>query len=206
MPLMPREKVFFELFNKAAANAHETAKALQDLVDNFTDIASKAKRIGDLEHTGDEIAHTIYDSLSRTFITPIDREDIQELTGRMDDIADAIHAAADRLVLYKVDTATDDARALAKVLVSATGQLVEAFKLFNNFKYADRIRQYCIEVHTLENEGDRIYHHALAELFRPGTDPLYVIKWKDIYSIIEQATDVCEDVTNVLHNVVMKNA
>jgi hypothetical protein len=204
--LMPREKVFFELFNKSAANAHETAKTLAELLDNFTDVANKAQQIKNLEHAGDEIAHHIFDHLAKTFITPLDREDIHEITSRLDDITDLIDTAANRLVLYKVEKSTEDARALGHVLVKATGSLVQAFALLNNLKRSEVILNHCIDVHTQENEGDRIHHHALAALFDSRVDPAEIIKWKDIYQTIETATDVCEDVANVLHTVVVKNA
>ncbi|HOX07428.1 MAG TPA: DUF47 family protein [Planctomycetota bacterium] len=204
--LMPREKVFFELFNKSAANAHATAKALQALLEDFTDVDTKVQRIKDLEHAGDEIAHEIFDRLAKTFITPLDREDIHAITSELDNITDMADSAASRLMLYKVGVPTDDARALGRVLVRATGSLVEAFKLLDNLKNSEAILKHCIDVHTQENEGDRINHHALAALFENNTPPADIIKWKDIYHIMETATDVCEDVANVVHTVVVKNA
>jgi predicted phosphate transport protein (TIGR00153 family) len=204
--LMPREKVFFELFNKSAANAHATAKALEALLEDFTDVESKVQVIRDHEHAGDEIAHEIFDRLAKTFITPLDREDIHDITSRLDDVTDMTDSAAKRLMLYKIDKPTEDARALARVLVSATASLVEAFKLLDNLKHADEILRHCIEVHTQENEGDRINHHALASLFENNTPAVDIIKWKDIYHIMETATDICEDVANVVHTVVVKNA
>jgi hypothetical protein len=204
--LMPREKVFFELFNKQAANAHETSKALADLLDNYTDVPTKVQHLKNLEHAGDEIAHHIFDHLAKTFITPLDREDIHDITSRLDDIADGADSAAHRMQLYKIDKPTEDAKALGQVLVKATDSLVRAFALLDNLKRAEEILRHCIDVHTLENEGDRIHHHALGELFTNNTPAVDIIKWKDIYAIIETATDVCEDVANVLHTVVVKNA
>jgi len=204
--LMPREKIFFELFNKQAANAHETSRALADLLDNYTDVPTKVQHLKNLEHAGDEIAHHIFDHLAKTFITPLDREDIHEITSRLDDITDLIDTAANRLMLYRIARPTEDARALGHVLVTATESLVKAFALLNNLKRAEEILHHCIDVHTQENEGDRIHHHALAALFDNHTDPADIIKWKDIYQTIETATDVCEDVANVLHTVVVKNA
>ena len=204
--LMPREKVFFELFNKSAANVHESARLLSALLEDYTDVANKARQLKNLEHAGDEIAHHIFDHLAKTFITPLDREDIHDITSRLDDIADGADSAAHRMQLYKIGQPTEDAKALGQVLVKATGSLVQAFALLNNMKRADEILRHCIDVHTLENEGDRIHHHALGMLFSDGTPPVEIIKWKDIYAIIETATDVCEDVANVLHTVVVKNA
>ena len=204
--LMPREKVFFELFSKSAANAHQAALALVDLLENYTDVADKVQRLKDLEHAGDEITHQIFDRLARTFITPLDREDIHELASELDNISDLADSAAHRLTLYRIQKPTEDAKALARVLVKSTASLIEAFKLLGNMKRAEEVLQHCIDVHTQENEADRIHHHALAALFEKGADPREIIKWKDLYHIIETATDVCEDVANVLHTVVVKNA
>lgn len=204
--LMPREKVFFELFNKSAANAHEAAKVLSDLLENFTDINTKAQHLKNLEHAGDEITHHIFDHLAKTFITPLDREDIQAISSRMDDIADLADSASHRMILYKIERPTEDAKALARVLVKSTESLAKAFTLLDNMKRSDEILQHCIDVHTQENEGDRINHHALAALFENNASPVDIIKWKDLYYILETATDVCEDVANVLHTIVVKNA
>jgi hypothetical protein len=204
--LMPREKIFFELFSKAAANVHEAALALADLLENYVDVPTKVQRLRNLEHAGDEIAHHIHDHLAKTFITPLDREDIHEITSRLDDIVDGAYSAAHRMELYRVERTTPDAQALGQVLVKATASLVQAFALLDNFKRSEEILRHCIDVHTQENEGDRIQHHALGELFASNTPAVEIIKWKDIYHIIETATDVCEDVANVLHTVVVKNA
>jgi len=204
--LMPREKVFFELFSKSAANAHGAARTLAELLEDYTDVPDKVQRLKDLEHAGDEITHEIFDHLARTFITPLDREDIHELASELDNISDLADSAAHRLVLYRIEAPTEDARALARVLVKSTASLVEAFRLLGNLKRSEEILQHCIDVHTQENEADRIHHHALAALFEKRADPREIIKWKDLYHIIETATDVCEDVANVLHSVVVKNA
>ena len=203
--LMPREKVFFELFNKSAANAHQAALALAALMADYTDVPAKVKGIKDLEHAGDEIAHQIFDRLDQTFITPLDREDIHEIASRLDDITDLIDTTANRMLIYRIAQPTPEARDLGAALVKATASLVQAFALLDNLKRADEILAHCIEVHTQENEGDRVHHDALARLFDSSTSPVEIIKWKDIYSMLETATDVCEDVANVLHAVVIKN-
>jgi predicted phosphate transport protein (TIGR00153 family) len=204
--LMPREKVFFELFNKSAANAHEAARVLTDLLEDYTDVPNKVQHLKNLEHAGDEITHHIFDHLAKTFITPLDREDIQVISSRMDDIADLADSAAHRMLLYKIDRPTEDAKQLGHVLIKSTESLVKAFALLDNMKRSDEILQHCIDVHTLENEGDRINHHALGALFENNIAPVDIIKWKDLYYILETATDVCEDVANVLHTIVVKNA
>ena len=202
---MPREKIFFDLFNKSAANVHEAAKALSDLLENCTDVQSKAARLNNLEHAGDEIAHLIFDHLAKTFVPPLDREDIHDITTRLDDIIDKIDTAGDRLVLYKITRPTEEAKSLSRVLVKATGSLAAAFALLDNLKRSDEILLHCIDVNTQENEGDRIYHHALADLFEDGSSAVDIIKWKDIYHIIETATDACEDVTHTIKGIVVKN-
>jgi predicted phosphate transport protein (TIGR00153 family) len=204
--LLPREMVFFDLFEEAAHNAHQGALALQDLLEDFRNVSEKAKRIKDIEHAGDKITHTTIEKLNQTFITPLDREDIHELICRIDDILDLIDTAVARIHLYKIDKPTDDAKALARVLVSATKIICELLPKMRNLKLSSSLLQNCIEIHTQENEGDRIEQHALAALFENGHDPIFIIKWKDIYEELESATDRCEDVANVIEGIVLKNS
>ena len=204
--LIPKEMVFFDLFEEAAKNAHQGALALADLLENFVNVADKVKKIKDIEHAGDKITHTTIEKLNQTFITPLDREDIHELICRIDDIIDLIDTAVARMHLYKIDKPTDDAKALAKVLVKATKIIIELLPKMRNLKLSASLLQDCIEIHTQENEGDRIEQHALASLFENGHDPIYIIKWKDIYEDLESATDRCEDVANVIEGIVLKNA
>ncbi len=204
--LIPKEMVFFDLFEEAAKNAHQGALALADLLEDFRNVAEKVKKIKDIEHAGDKITHTTIEKLNQTFITPLDREDIHRLISRIDDILDMIDTAVNRMYLYKVDKPTDDAKALAKVLVKATGIIITLLPKMRNLRLSSSLLQDCIEIHTQENEGDRIEQHALASLFENGHDPIYVIKWKDIYEELEAATDRCEDVANVIEGIVLKNA
>jgi predicted phosphate transport protein (TIGR00153 family) len=204
--LVPKEQVFFDLFEQAAKNVHDGALALAELLENFRDTAEKAKRIKDIEHAGDKITHTTIEKLNKTFITPLEREDIHELICRLDDILDLIDTATSRMVLYKIDKPTEDAKALGKVLVHATKIITELVPQLRNLKHTDALIQQCIAIHTQENEGDRIEQHALAALFENGHDPVLIIKWKDIYEDLESATDKCEDVANVVEGIVLKNA
>ena len=204
--LIPKEMVFFDLFEEAAKNAHEGAIALQDLLNDFRDVPAKVKRIKDIEHAGDKITHTTIEKLNQTFITPIDREDIHELICRIDDILDLIDTAVARMHLYKIKEPTDDAKALARVLVDATKIITDLLPKMRSMKLSSSLLQHCIEIHTKENEGDRIEQHALAALFENGHDPIFIIKWKDIYEELEAATDRCEDVANVIEGIVLKNA
>ncbi len=204
--LIPKEMIFFDLFEEAAKNAHQGAVALVDLLEDFRNVPEKVKRIKDIEHAGDKITHTTIEKLNQTFITPLDREDIHELICRQDDIIDLIDSAVARMHLYKIDKPTEDAKALARVLVKATQIIIELLPKMRNLKLSSSLLQDCIAIHTQENEGDRIQQHALASLFENGQDPIYIIKWKDIYEELEAATDRCEDVANVIEGIVLKNA
>ena len=204
--LVPQEMAFFDLFEKAAANAQRGAEELVAFLEKFDDLPERAKRIKDIEHAGDEITHEVIERLNKTFITPLDREDIHELACRLDDIVDLIDTAVTRIVLYKITKPIDDAKALARCLVHATRVIVQMLPLMRKMKDSEQIRQMCRDVHTQENEGDRIEQHALASLFEVGNDPLYVMKWKNVIEELEEATDRCEDVANVIEGIVLKNA
>ena len=204
--LLPKEQIFFDLFEKSAANVHLGAKLLFELMEDFRDVPARAKAIKDVEHEGDRLTHETINRLNKTFITPIDREDIHVLICRLDDILDLIDTAVSRLVLYKIDKPTEDAKALARVLVKSTQVIQDMLPQMRNLKKSEALLQQCIAVHTQENEGDRIEQHALAALFENGHDPVYVIKWKDIYEDLESATDRYEDVANVVEGIVLKNA
>jgi predicted phosphate transport protein (TIGR00153 family) len=204
--LIPQEKVFFELFERSAVNVHKGALEVRELLEKFDDLASRQKRIKDIEHAGDEITHEIIERLNTTFITPIDREDIHELGVRLDDVIDLIDTATNRLVLYKIQRPLPDAQELTRCLAHATGIIVEMMPAMRNLKNTTVIRQKCRDVHTQENEGDRIEQHALATLFDGGHEPLFVLKWKNIIEDLEAATDRCEDVANVIEGIVLKNA
>jgi len=204
--IIPQEMAFFDLFERAATNASAGARELHELLVHWDDLPERAKRMKDIEHVGDEITHEIFDRLNRTFITPLDREDIHELGGRLDDIVDLMDTAVNRLLLYKIDEPREEARQLAECLVHSTSIIVEMMPAMRNMKNADFVRKRCRDVHTQENEADRIEQHALAALFDGGHEPLYVMKWKNIIEELESATDRCEDVANVIEGIVLKNA
>lgn len=204
--LIPKEESFFELFERAADNAHAAAEAFVVLLDRYDDVVERAKRIKDLEHVGDQITHETIERLNRTFITPIDRQDIHELICRLDDVVDLTDTAVHRLVLYRIEKPTDEAKALAACLRHATGEIRAAVPLLRNMKNGAKIRQAAVNVHTQENEADAIFAQALASLFENEPDARVILKWKDIYQEIEAATDRCEDVANVLDSILLKNA
>lgn len=204
--LIPKEESFFELFERAAENAHAAASAFAAMLDDYTDLDEKVRKIKDLEHVGDGLTHETIERLNRTFITPMDREDIHELICRLDDIVDLIDTAAHRMVLYRIKKPTDDCRALAGSLRHATSVLTQAMPLLRNMKQAPRLRELVVAIHTQENEADKILAHALAGLFDSEPDAREILKWKDIYQEVESATDRCEDVANVLDAIMLKNA
>jgi predicted phosphate transport protein (TIGR00153 family) len=204
--LIPAERVFFDLFERSAAIGHATAQQLVELLDDFDALPARAKVIHDLEHEGDEVTHELVDRLNKTFITPFDREDIHELSGRLDDVVDLVDSAVSRLALYKVSEPIADARLLGACLLHQTRLIVEMMPSLRNTKRADRVRQQCRDVHAQESLADQIEYRALAALFEGGHDPLFVMKWKNIIEELETATDRAEDVANAIEGIVLKNA
>jgi uncharacterized protein len=204
--LLPRDEEFFGLFERHAALTVEGAKEMQRLVQGDQNIRTRAARIKEIEHETDVITHTCVERLHRTFITPFDRDDIHRLITRMDDVMDYIDSAAIAVVLYELTEMTPPARELADVLVRSTESVAVAVSGLKNVKQSKAILDACIEVNRLENEGDEILRGALAELFRGAKDPLLVLKWKEVYEALENATDRCEDVANVIEGVVLEHA
>jgi predicted phosphate transport protein (TIGR00153 family) len=204
--LLPREDDFFGLFERHAALTVEGAKEMRRLVQGEENVRALAARIKEIEHETDVITHTCVERLHKTFITPLDRDDIHQLITRMDDVMDYIESAAAAVMLYELTDMTAAARALADVLVRSTEAVAIAVGGLKHVKQADTILNACIEVNRLENEGDEILRAALAELFRGASDPLLVLKWKEIYEALENATDRCEDVANVIEGVVLEHA
>lgn len=202
---MPKEPKFFDLFEKSVANVAAAAKELANLFEDYTNVPQKVARIVELEHRGDFITHQIIEQLHRSFLTPLDREDITLLSGRLDDVMDFIEDAANAMLIYGIDKPTTRAREQAAILVSMTEELVKAIPCLRNRSKNKQILEYCIEINRLENEADAVMRFALVELF-DGMPPYEVIKWREIYQHLENAADRGEDVANVLEAVVLKNA
>jgi len=202
--LIPREPKFFDLFEKGADNVASAATELHILFHDFTNVAQKAGRLTELEHKGDYITHQIMEQLHRTFVTPLDREDIGLLTQGLDDVMDFMEDAAVAMLLYRIKQPTKRARQLADILVDVTDELVKAIPHLRKRSEMTQILQHCVEINRLENEADSIVRFALAELFDdiPLED---VIKWREIYDHLENAVDKAEDVANVLEGVVLKH-
>jgi predicted phosphate transport protein (TIGR00153 family) len=202
---LPREEDFFGLFERHAALTVEGATEMRRLVQGDVNFRAVTARIKEIEHETDVITHTCVERLHKTFITPLDRDDIHRLITRMDDVMDFIEAAAYCVTLYELTQMTDPARALADVLVRSTQEVSIAVGGLKDLKRSDVILKACIEVNRLENEGDEILRTAVADLFR-GSDPLLVMKWKEVYEALENATDSCEDVANIIEGVVLEHA
>ena len=204
--MIPRETKFYDLFEKSAGNLVVAAGKLVDLFDDYRDIEAKVELIKDLEHEGDTITHEIMQSLHRTFVTPIDREDIAFLANSLDDVMDFIEDAARSAFLYRVTQPTDRVRELALIILKVTYKLNEVMPLLRRRDQFKQILKQCVEINRLENEADDVHHAALAELFDNTRDVRDIIKWREIYEYMESATDRGEDVANVLEAVVLKHA
>jgi predicted phosphate transport protein (TIGR00153 family) len=200
-----RADEFFDLFVEAASNIRAAAELLKDLIEDYQDVELKAQRIQDREHEGDEITHAIIRRLNTTFITPMDREDIYSLASALDDVLDAIEAVSDLFVLHHIAEPLPVMKAQADVLVQATRQTEEGLKSLRKMD-RDRLEPYWIEINTLENEGDKLYRRAVAELFSGDHKSMDVLKWKDVIENLEESLDGCENVANIVESIVLKHA
>jgi predicted phosphate transport protein (TIGR00153 family) len=204
--IIPRDEEFFSLFTKASENIVEGAERLKDLLDQFDDLRERARQIEEVEHKGDTITHDIVRKLNTTFITPIDREDILALASAIDDVIDLIHGVATRVNVYKISATTPYAKELGFLILKAVQELNKGISHLPLPKGRDRVYEHCVEVNSLENEADRVCRDAIAQLFEHQSDPITILKWKEIYETLELATDRCEDAANVLESVALKNA
>lgn len=201
-----KEEVFFTMFENTADMACTAAKKLNDLINNYTDVDKKIDSIQEIEHKCDQLVHSIVEQLNRSFITPIDREDINEIAKVLDNIADAIEDTAHRFRLFDIKAVTEDAKKMSDLLVTCTEELKLVMTELKNMKTSKILCKKIIEVNRIENEGDNIYRNAMASLFTSGMDALEIIKWKEIYEFLENSLDACEDVANIVEGVVMKHA
>lgn len=201
--LLPRDRTFFDLFIEAGQNAVRAAKLLDEMMNSWPESGALGREIVDAEQEGDRITHDIIKRLNTTFVTPIDREDIYGLATQMDDIVDYTEEAADFLGLYKIEAPMEQAQALTKVLVASCEQLAMGLENLPSFKDLDK---YWIEIHRLENDGDRISRDAVASLFSNGIDPMIVIRWKDMFAVLEEAIDATETAAQILEGIVIKNS
>lgn len=205
--LIPRDMGFYDLFEKETANLVIAAEKLADLFENYENVEAKARELKNLEHQGDIITHEIIARVHRSFVTPIDREDITLLAHSLDDVMDFIEAAGRTAFYYHVARPTDRARELARIVVKMARKLNEVVPSLRHRDKFPWILNQCVEINTLENEADDVEHAALAELFDVcSADACEVIKWREIYEHLESATDRGEDVANVLEGIVLKHA
>jgi uncharacterized protein len=201
--LLPRDRTFFDLFIEAGQNTLHAARLLDQMMNKWPEESGISREILKAEQEGDRITHDIIKRLNQTFVTPIDREDIYGLATQMDDIVDFTEEAADFLGLYKIEAPMEQATALTRVLVASCEQLAMGLENLRDFKDLDK---YWIEIHRLENEGDRISRDAVASLFSNGIDPMIVIRWKDMFAVLENAIDATETAAQILEGIVIKNS
>ncbi len=207
LSFMPKENRFFFLLHQSALNIHEVARRMKDLMENFENVPAKVQEIKDLEEFGDQIIHDITHSLHRTFVTPIDREDIMALAGRLDDVVDAIDEAAQYTLEYNIEEPTEFARHLSTIIVQCADQLERAVSLLSTrgSKLKDIVPM-AVEINRLENEADKIASRARGDLFTGNYDVTHILMWRDIYEDLEQATDRAEDAADVLEGIVLKHS
>jgi len=205
-PFIPREEKFFTLFEQSAQNMVRAAQGLKKMMNTYENVAKDVAEITELEHQGDTITHEIIAQLHRTFVTPFDREDIALLAHSLDDVTDFIHAAADAILIYKIECPTPRATELADVIVQAATEVEKAMPQLRHPKELKQILPRGVEINRLENMADRVFRSAMGELFDNAIDIAQVIKWREIYEYMEAATDRCEDVANVLEGVALKHA
>jgi predicted phosphate transport protein (TIGR00153 family) len=205
--IFPREESFFDLFEAAADNLAESARLLLDMVEDFVDPEMKAKRLNDAEHEGDRLTHAILSRLNSTFITPFDREDIYALASNLDDVVDSLEAAADMMVLHRVSEPIDAVIEQSRLVLKASVETAEGLKHLRNLE-EEALRSYWIRINELENEGDRLYRHARADLYSFDAEhpARYLLMWKDIVDEIESALDELEHVAHTVESIVLKNA
>ena len=200
---------FFQWFEDAANISHQAALELRDLCYNFSSAQATAdavSRLHEFEHRGDEIGHRIYEQLNKSFVTPLDREDIIQLYSAIDDVTDYVHSAGDLMAVYKVDSITPIAQQLAECIVGCTEEVATAVHHLRKRSEMSQILPSVIQINSLENQADMLLRDGLAELFDDPQDVIHVIKWRDIYTEMEQATDKAEDIADVLRGLAIKHA
>jgi uncharacterized protein len=202
--LIPKDEKFFTMFREMTLNIIEGAELLKDMLDNYHDPASSQLRIKEVEHKGDSLTHQIIKKLNKSFVTPLEREDIYALSAALDDILDLIDASAQRFVMYNVEKPTPEAKELAFLILKACQVISKGVSLLGG--KIENINECFVEVNSLENESDRVCREVISRLFHEEKDPIQIIKWKEIYETLERAVDKCEDAANILESVVLKNA
>lgn len=201
--LIPRDEQFFELFDQLTAHLTQTARMLAQLFDDPAHVTDHVRAIKDVEHKADVLTSTINQRIDKSFVTPIDREDIHMLASRLDDVIDLIDGTARRFEMLHIEIVKEPARALARVLINAAEHIQTGVSAIRQTK---RVTEQAAQIKRLEEEGDAIYHSAVGDLFSGQPDPLDVMKWKEMYDTLERATDSCMGVAQVLQSISLKNA
>jgi len=205
--LKPKEDKFYKLFLEAAQNVNEGAIILRGSLDSLSDKESNVNKIEDLEHNGDRLVNVVVKELNEAFITPIDREDIYSLIKKLDDILDLINSTMHRFLMYDINESTNEAKLLADMIVECTKHILELMDGLNSVSNkAKRTNEKIISIHKIESEADCLFRKTVAELFKSETNPIEIIKWKEIYQILEDTIDNCEKIANTVEGVVIKNA
>ena len=202
--LIPREGKFFDFFRQSAEQSVKGAHAFRAMLDDLPNAERHAREIKDIEHAGDEILHRTVELLHKTFITPLDRDDIHRLISRMDDILDRLDGATSRVHLYEMTEATEECKALADICIRSCECIKRAVDRLHDLTYTSGILHECVEVNRLENEADAVLARAKAKLFHDEIDTRQLIKLKEIYEFLEAVTDKCEDVANVIESIVLE--
>jgi predicted phosphate transport protein (TIGR00153 family) len=201
--LIPREERFYDMFVADAENMLEAARTLSTLMTDYGAVVEHGLHIRSLEHRGDEISHEIGNKLATTFVTPFDREDIHGLISALDDVVDIIEKTSDTFVLYHIEAPTAPAVQLASIITQQCGALVAALNKLRGFK---DLKDHWVEIHRLESEGDRVSREAIAGLFAGSMEAVEIIKWKEVYELLEDGCDRCEDVADIIEKIVVKHA
>jgi len=204
--LLPRQTNFFDFFERHAALTVEAAREMGKMTRDDADFDAISARIKELEHQADEVTHVCMETLHKTFITPIDRNDIHKLASKLDDIIDFIDGATRQIALFEITELPESAREATVVLVQATEAVERAIKGLRNMRNQTSVLGECIRINELENQADRIKASSVARLFREESNPITVLKWHEIFQAIENVTDACEDVANVIEGIVLEHA
>jgi len=205
MRFIPRDEKFYDLFEELAEKIEEGGKLFIDILSNYKYSEPKIAKLKEIEHEADSITHKTYERMHRTFLTPLDREDICALLNKMDSVLDMIEESAAGMYLYRVKEPREELHALAKILVHAITKIKEIVYALRDKKKSEMIIAGCVDINTLENEGDYVMRTAVARLFEGEKDAIELIKWKEILERIEDAIDLCEDVSNIIEGIVLKH-
>lgn len=202
--LIPRETKFYDMFVEMAQNLIAGARLMKALLENFQDVPAQVAKLKDIEHHGDDMMHALMTKLNQTFITPFDREDIHRLASSIDDVLDLLNAAGDRIMVYKIKAVPKESAQLAGLILQQSEELERALAKLE--KNQQSVMQHCVEINRLENEADRVTREAVGGLFDVEKDPINLIKIKELYEVLELATDKAEDAANVIESVILKSA